>query len=104
MKCSNCGNTVNEGDLFCSKCSAKLIWKDNQSSEQDDSPSGFSIAALITGIASVPIVPIVLGGIDIKKINNGLAGRKGLGFDIAGIILGSLTTIAFTITIIAVSV
>ena len=27
MKCSNCGNIVKSGDSYCSKCRAKLVWK-----------------------------------------------------------------------------
>ena len=27
MKCSNCENTVNKGELYCSKCGAKFVWK-----------------------------------------------------------------------------
>lgn len=28
MKCSNCGNIVKRGDVYCSNCRAKLIWKE----------------------------------------------------------------------------
>jgi hypothetical protein len=28
MQCSNCGNIVSRGDIYCSKCKAKLIWKE----------------------------------------------------------------------------
>jgi len=57
---------------------------------KNDSPSGFSIAALVTGILGLGIVPIILGAVDMSRIKNGAASAKGKGFDIAGIILGSL--------------
>ncbi len=32
MQCSNCGNIVRRGDIYCSKCKAKLVWKENSTS------------------------------------------------------------------------
>jgi len=57
---------------------------------KNDSPSGLSIAALVTGILGMGIVPIILGAIDMSKIKNGTSSAKGKGFDIAGIVLGAL--------------
>jgi hypothetical protein len=60
-------------------------------------PSGLSIAALVTGILGMSIVPIILGAIDLSRIKRGSAGKRGKGFDIAGIVLGALALIGWTI-------
>jgi len=57
---------------------------------QEKGPSGFSIVALVTGIIGMSVVPIIFGSIDLVNIKNGLESPKGKGFDIAGIVLGSL--------------
>jgi hypothetical protein len=64
---------------------------------KDQSPSGLSIAALVTGILGLALVPIILGAIDLNKIKNGVAGQSGKGFDIAGIVLGGLALIGWII-------
>ena len=61
---------------------------------KDDGPSGLSIGALVTGILGMGVIPIVLGAIDLVRINNGLSGSGGKGLDIAGIVLGALSVIA----------
>ncbi|OFW64621.1 MAG: hypothetical protein A2Z35_05260 [Actinobacteria bacterium RBG_19FT_COMBO_36_27] len=61
---------------------------------QEQSPSGLSIAALITGILGMGIVPIILGAIDMSRIKSGMSSEKGKGFDIAGIVLGSIGIVA----------
>ncbi len=61
---------------------------------KDEGPSGLSIAALVTGILGMGVIPIVLGAVDLVRMNNGLTGRGGKGLDIAGIVLGSLSIIA----------
>ena len=71
----------------------------NQTS-QDQGPSGLSIAALITGILGLSIVPIILGAVDLSRIKNGVASEKGKGFDIAGIVLGGLGVVVWIIMII----
>ena len=53
-------------------------------------PSGFSIAALVTVIIGMSIIPIIFGSIDLVNIKNGLESPRGKAFDIAGIVLGSL--------------
>ncbi len=60
---------------------------------KDDGPSGLSIAALVTGILSMGVIPIVLGAVDLVRIKSGLAGSRGMGLDIAGIVLGALSII-----------
>ena len=68
----------------------------------DKGPSSLSIAALITGIFGLSIIPIILGSIDLIRIKNGLKSSKGIAFDIAGIILGVIGIIAIIIVIIAI--
>lgn len=68
---------------------------------KDQGPSGLSIAALITGIFGLSVVPIILGAIDIVKINKGESPRQGMPLDIAGIVLGVIGIIASIIVIIA---
>ncbi len=62
-----------------------------------DSPSGLSIAALVTGIFGMGIIPIILGAVDMSRIKNGAASAKGRGFDIAGIVLGGLGILTWII-------
>lgn len=57
---------------------------------QEKGPSAFSIVSLVTGIIGLSLIPIIFGSIDLVNIKNGLASPKGKGFDIAGIVLGSL--------------
>lgn len=70
----------------------------------DQNPSGLSIAALVTGILGLGIVPIILGAIDLNKIKNNMASKKGKGFDIAGIVLGGLAIIGWIIFGIAMAI
>jgi len=53
-------------------------------------PSGFSIVSLVTGIVGMSVIPIIFGSVDLINIKNGLESPRGKGFDIAGIVLGSL--------------
>jgi len=71
----------------------------NQTSK-DQGPSGLSIAALVTGILGLSIVPIILGAVDLSRIKNGVASSKGKGFDIAGIVLGGLGIVVWIIMVI----
>ena len=64
---------------------------------KDQGPSGLSIAALVTGILGLGIVPIILGAVDLSRIKNKAASEKGKGFDIAGIVLGGLEVIGWII-------
>ena len=60
-------------------------------------PSGLSIAALVTGILGMGIIPIILGAIDLNKIKNNTASPSGKGMDIAGIVLGALATVGWIV-------
>jgi len=67
---------------------------------QDQGPSGLSIAALVTGILGMGIIPVILGAVDLSRIKNSLASEKGKGFDIAGIVLGAIGVVVWIIMII----
>lgn len=69
---------------------------------QDQGPSGLAIAALVTGLLGMTIVPIILGAIDLSRIKNGLASPRGKGMDIAGIVLGALGIVISIVIIIVV--
>lgn len=76
----------------------------NQINQEQQGPSGLSIAALVTGILWMSIIPIILGAIDMGRIKNNLASPKGKGMDIAGIVLGSISTLFWIIWIIVIAV
>lgn len=59
------------------------------------STDGVSIAALITGILGLTLIPVVLGIVGLRRTSGGI--RKGRGMAIAGLILGIVSTIAWTI-------
>ena len=71
----------------------------NQTS-QEQSPSGLSIAAIITGLLGMGIVAIILGAVDLSRIKRGESSEKGRGFDIAAIVLGAIETGILLIVII----
>ena len=52
---------------------------------QDEGPSGLSIAALVTGILSMGVIPIILGSIDLVRIGSGLSSARGKGLDIESV-------------------
>ena len=71
-------------------------------------PTGLSIASLVTGIlSSIPgcgIAAIVCGAIDLKKQKGVKEMNISKGFDIAGIVLGSLSIVAGIVFAISASV
>ena len=69
---------------------------------RDQGPSGLSVAALITGLLSMTVVPIILGAIDLSRIKNGLASPRGRGMDITGIVFGAFGTVIWIIVIVVV--
>jgi len=71
---------------------------------KDQSPSGLAIAALITGILGMSIVPIILGAIDLGKIKKGESSAAGRGFDIAGIVLGAIGVVVWLIVVIVMGI
>ena len=68
---------------------------------QKQSASGLAIAALVTGILQMGIVPIILGAIDLGKIKKGESSIAGKGMDIAGIVLGAISIVWILIVVIA---
>ena len=70
----------------------------------ENGPSGLSIAALVTGILGMSIIPVILGAVDLNRIKNGLASVKGRGMDIAGIVLGAIGIVVWIVVIIAITV
>ena len=53
-------------------------------------PSAYAIVSLVTGLVGMSLIPIIFGSIDLVNIKNGFTSPRGKGFDIAGIVLGSL--------------
>lgn len=66
--------------------------------------SGLSIAALVTGILGLSIIPVILGSVDLSRIKKGLASPRGRGFDIAGIVLGVIGILVWLVIIIVMTV
>ncbi|MDD5658552.1 MAG: hypothetical protein PHR39_00890 [Actinomycetota bacterium] len=71
---------------------------------QKQGASGLSIAALVTGILGLAIIPIILAAIELNKIKKGLSSPAGKGMSIAGLILGILALIGWIIYAIVASV
>jgi hypothetical protein len=67
-------------------------------------PSGMSIAALITGILGLSIVPIILAIIDIRRIRRGESAPQGMVFDIVGLVLGVIGILALIIVAISATI
>jgi len=67
---------------------------------QKQSASGLAIAALVTGILGFSIIPLILGAIELGRINKGQSSPAGKGMSIAGLVLGILETIGILIWII----
>jgi hypothetical protein len=59
--------------------------------KDNKSISWLAIASLVTGFLGLAFIPIILGSIDLNRIKKKKAGKRGTAFDIAGIVLGSLT-------------
>ncbi|MCF4120688.1 DUF4190 domain-containing protein [Antribacter sp. KLBMP9083] len=65
---------------------------------QQPSTDGLAIAALVTGILSLGIIPIILGALALSRIKK--SGQSGRGMAIAGIVLGALGIFAWVALII----
>ena len=59
---------------------------------------GVSIAALVTGILGLGVVPLVIGIVGVQR--TGRTGRGGKGLAIAGIVLGGLSTVVWTLLLV----
>lgn len=64
------------------------------------STDGVSIAALVTGILGLAIVPLILGILGLRRTKQN--GTQGRGMSIAGIILGSLAIVGWTVAVILI--
>jgi hypothetical protein len=58
---------------------------------------GFSVAALVTGILGMAVVPVVLGIIGLVRV--GRTGESGKGMAIAGIVLGAIWIVLWLVII-----
>lgn len=54
---------------------------------------GVSIAALVTGLLGLGVIPLILGIVGLNRVKK--TGRSGRGMAIAGVVLGSLTIVAW---------
>lgn len=59
---------------------------------------GFSVAALVTGILGMGIVPIVLGIVGLSRVRR--TGQSGKGMSIAGIVLGAIAIVVWTVLLV----
>jgi hypothetical protein len=67
------------------------------------STDGYAIAALITGLIGVPIVPIVLGVSARRRIRESGGFKEGDGLAIAGIVIGGFQLAVLAIVIVAIA-
>ncbi len=107
MKCEHCGAKIDDDSTFCYSCGKKVekIAAPTMEEKVENIPSqggfsGLSIASLVTGILGMAIIPIILGIVDLIRINKGIASHRGKVFDIAGIVLGALAIVVWIIIII----
>lgn len=110
MVCTNCGTQMAEGTAFCPNCGAA---QGVQAPVQPQQPvygyqaapqpaKGLAVAALVMGILSFFLFPIVTGLLGI--IFGGVAKSKGnrSGMATAGIVCGIIGLVAWVIMLIAV--
>jgi hypothetical protein len=63
---------------------------------------GLAIAALITGVVGIPVVPLVLGVMARNRIRESGGLKTGNGLAIAGIVIGAVQLAILVIVIIAI--
>jgi hypothetical protein len=82
-------------------------WSEHQTSAAPmvygGSTDGYAIAALITGLIGVPVVPIVLGVSARRRIRESGGLKEGDGLAIAGIVLGGFQLAVLVIIIVALA-
>ena len=61
---------------------------------QNEITIAFIVGIIVFILMGLPITAIVCGSIDLKKVKAGLSSVKGRGFDISGIVLGSIFILA----------
>ncbi|MDE0572648.1 hypothetical protein ON058_04375 [Demequina sp. B12] len=64
------------------------------SSSSGSDTDGVSIAALITGILGLAIVPLILGAVGLRRTAQGA--RKGTWMAVSGLVLGVIATVVYT--------
>ncbi len=116
MQCEHCGNQPAAGDKFCRQCGAPLgegqeatILSPTPSTEPSVTSeiSGWAVASLILGVASIMVLPLVgsvlaiafgiMAKSEIKKEKDKLSGSRVAS---AGIIMGSLGLVLLVIALI----
>ena len=121
-RCPYCAEDVQEDALLCKHCGSSLTAVPGgppggptpgvvQPSQwpgvpvaQPPQTNSMAVAALVTGVLFIPVVPIVLGHISKKEIDQSQGRQTGRGMAIAGIILGWIEVALFIFMIIAVLV
>ncbi|SKC37294.1 DUF4190 domain-containing protein [Krasilnikoviella flava] len=63
---------------------------------------GVSIAALVTGVLFLGVVPLVLGIVGLARVRR--SGRPGAGLAVAGIVLGALSTVGWVVGVVLLGV
>jgi len=106
--CPNCGKEIEQRARFCPNCGRNITEGTYKNSVTFDSTSGrysgFAIASLICGVIGffgLWLLAIIFGAIAKNQIRESEGGLKGEGMAIAGIVLGIIDIVIFTIWIIA---
>lgn len=63
---------------------------------------GLAIASLVTGVLGLALIPLILGLISLNKIKK--TGAQGRGMAIAGVVLGALGTVGYTLLFILLGI
>lgn len=98
--CSNCGNKIQTGDVFCSKCGLRINQQNipsNMNDLQKNNHDGFKIASLVLGIITIVgsiifnflIIPLAIIGLILGIIYSAKAKKfcAGIILNILGIVI-----------------